>query len=121
MTRSIAFARRAPAVAMLACAVLGLVACAALVTPQTFTEKLAAGYVTHTAVLTAATNALNASEITSADAQGLLKIATEARRVLDAAKLAHDAGDVSTAEGQLAMATDILLQLQAYLRERDHK
>lgn len=98
-----------------------LVACGTLlVSPQSFSEKLALGYATHTAVLTAATNALNAHEISSADAEQVLKIATESRRVLDGAKLASEAGDVKTAEGRLALGMSVLVQLQAFLRERQH-
>lgn len=97
---------------------IALVACATFVQPQSFTEKLAAGYIADTAVLKAATNALAAGDIKSSDAEQVQRIAAEARRVLDAAKLAHDSGDAKTAEGRLAMATSILVQLQAFLREK---
>lgn len=96
-----------------------LAACASLmVSPQSFSEKLAAGYIVHTSVLKAATVSLNAGDISSADAQQVLKIATDAREVLDAAKLASGAGDIATAEGKLALATTILTELQAFLREK---
>lgn len=97
-----------------------LVGCASLgfVKPETFTERLAAGYIAHTAVLTATTNALNAHDITSDDAASVQKIANEARRVLDAAKLANDAGDIETAQGRLSMGVSLILQLQNFLREK---
>lgn len=96
-----------------------LVACGTLfVAPQSFSERLAAGYIAHTAVTTAATNALRAGDISSADAEHVLKIGAEARAVLDAAKLANDAGDVATAQGRLAMAVAIITQLQTFLREK---
>ena len=97
----------------------GLAACGTLfVAPQSFSERLAAGYLAHTAVLTATTNALNAGDISSADAEHVQKIATEARTVLDAAKLANSAGDVQTAQGRLSMAVAIIGSLQTYLREK---
>ena len=105
--------------------VVGLIVCwvlaactSLLVTPKTFNEKLAAGYIVHTAVLRAATVSLNAGDISSADAQQVLKIATDAREVLDAAKLASGAGDTATAEGKLALATVLLTELQTFLREK---
>jgi hypothetical protein len=48
----------------------------------------------------------------------VLKITDEVRTALDAARLAAGAGDVSTAEGRLQLATSILVNLQAYLRTR---
>jgi hypothetical protein len=102
-------------ICMCACAQLGLVA------PKTFTEKLAAGYIAHTAVLTSATAALDAGDIKSADAEEVLKIANESRKVLDGAKLANAAGDIQTAEGRLTVATAILTQLQTFLREKGHQ
>ena len=98
-----------------------LVACGTLfVTPKSVTEKIAAAYVTHTAVLTATTNAVNAEELSSADAAQVLTIATESRKVIDAARVALTAGDTKTAEGKLALATSVLLQLQTYLRDHGH-
>lgn len=95
----------------------GLAACGTLfVAPQSFSEKLAAGYLAHTAVVTATTNALNAGDISSADAEHVAKIAAEARSVLDAAKLANDAGDVKTAQGRLSMALSVIAELQTYIR-----
>lgn len=95
-------------------------ACATFAQPQSFSEKLGAGYIAHTALLKATTNALAAGDISSADAEGVQKIATQARQVLDAAKIAGDAGDLKSAEGRLSMATAILAELQSYLRERGH-
>lgn len=84
----------------------------------TFKEKLAYAYSTHTALQNAAASSLAAHEITSADAEAVLKIADESRQVLDAAKVADSAGDPKTAEGRLLLATSILEQLQTYLRSK---
>jgi hypothetical protein len=94
------------------CAQLGLAPA------QNFDQKLAYAYGTHTAVLNATTASLNGKSITSADAEQVLKLANESRTLLDAARAAAGAGDPSTANGKLALATSILTQLQAYLRGR---
>jgi hypothetical protein len=84
--------------------------------PQTFKERLAFAYTTHTAIQKAAANALDAKEITKDDATRVLELADDSRKVLDAARLAFSAGDLSSAEGRLSLATSILIQLQSYLR-----
>lgn len=93
-----------------ACASLGLAPA------SSFSDRLAYGYGTHTAVLATATQSLELGEISSEDASRVLKVADEARTALDAAKLASGAGDVTTAEGRLQLATALLTNLQAYLR-----
>lgn len=104
-------------VGVLVCWVLA--ACTSLfVAPQSISEKIAAGYIVQTAVLKSATVSLNAGDISSDDAQHVLKIATQAREVLDAAQLATSAGDIKTAEGRLTLATSLLVELQAFLREK---
>ncbi len=97
---------------------LVLSACASfgLAPASSFSDRLAYSYGTHTAVLTAATDSLEAGEIGSEDAARVLKVADEARRALDAARIASNAGDVSTAEGRLQLATALLTELQTYLR-----
>lgn len=99
-------------------ALLILVGCASLglAPASTFSDRLAYSYGTHSAVLISATQSLEAGEIGSDDASRVLKIADEARTALDGAKLAAGAGDVTTAEGRLQLATSILVDLQAYLR-----
>lgn len=97
-----------------------LSACGSLfLAPKSTTEKLAAGYIAHTAVLKATTNALNAGDISSSDAEHVMVIAKESRTFLDAAQVALTAGDPKTAEGKLALATTILTELQEWLRARD--
>lgn len=95
---------------------LGMTGCAAFTKPQSFDDRLAYAYGVHTAVQTAAANSVNAKELSSAQGEQVLKLADDSRRILDAASVAIDAGDIRTAEGQLALATNILTQLQTYLR-----
>lgn len=100
--------------------VLLLAGCAGLglQSAQTFEQKLAYSYGVNTAIREASTSALNAGSISSADMEHVLKLNDEARSLLDAARFAHGSGDVATAEGRLALATSILVQLQNYLRSK---
>lgn len=95
-----------------ACASLGLAPA------SSFEERLAYAVSQNAAVRNAAAVSLEKNEIALSDAQRVLKITDEIRTTLDAAKLASGAGDVSTAEGRLQLATAILLELQNYLRSR---
>lgn len=104
---------------ILACSLLLLLAgCASLglAPASSFSDRLAYSYGTHSAVLVTATQSLEAGEISSEDASRVLKVADEARTALDAARVASGAGDVTTAEGRLQLATALLTNLQAYLR-----
>ena len=100
------------------CLLLVLAACAAWQKPQNFNEQLAYAYGTHTAVLTAAASAVEVGSLSPNDGQQVLRLADESRVLLDAARVASGAGDIKTAEGQLALATSILTQLNAYLDAR---
>ena len=91
------------------CAQLGLP------TPQTFDQRLAVAYGTHTAVMETATAALIAKQITVDDAKQVLKLADESRVLLDAARVV---GDPTVATNKLVLATQILTGLQSFLRER---
>ena len=100
--------------------ILLLAGCAQLgLTPaKSFDEKLAYSYGTHTAVLQATTSYLTAKDITSKDAEQVLKLADESKALLDGARAAAKIGDTSTANSKLLLATSILAQLQAYLRSK---
>lgn len=95
-----------------ACASLGLAPA------SSFEERLAYAVSQNAAVREAAAVSVERKEISIDDAQRVLKITDEVRTALDAARLAAGAGDVSTAEGRLQLATSILINLQAYLRSR---
>lgn len=101
--------------------VMLVTACAAFTPAKSFDDKLAYAYGTHAALLHAAAAGVAAGEITPEDGQQVLNISDQCRAILDAAKLAAGTGDVSTAEGQLALAVNILTELQNYLRAREKK
>lgn len=94
------------------CAQLGLTP------PQSLDEKIAYAYGTHTAVLKTAAVAVNAKTMTSAEGEQVIKLADDSKVVLDAARAASKAGDSTTANSKLILATTILTQLQAYLQSR---
>lgn len=86
--------------------------------PENVSERLAIAYNVHTSVMDSTTNTLNNGDITSEDAEQVLKLADESRTLLDATRVALSAGDTSTAQGKLDLSMAILSQLQIYLRAR---
>lgn len=104
-------------------ALILLAACTAVgvQAPQSFEQQLAYAYGAHTSVLEAAANALEVGDLTVEDAEAVLDLADQSRTLLDAARVASGAGDVTTAEGRLALATNVLEQLLTYLRTRGVK
>ena len=96
---------------------LALVAgCVSLAPANTLSERLAYAMGSHTAVLAATTQAVEVGDISSDDAERVLSVADTARQALDAAGLALGAGDLTTAEARLQLATSLLARLQTYLR-----
>lgn len=83
---------------------------------QTFNEKLAYAYGVHTAVLQAATAAVTAGTLSSADAVKILADTDTVKTALDAAGAAYAAGDAAGANSKLAIATSLLSAIQAYLQ-----
>jgi len=102
---------------------LVLTACASLgIEPaNSFGDRLAYAYGTYAAVNTAAASSLDAKTITREDAESIQKIASQARALLDGAKLAANGGDLANANSRLTAASAILTQLQQYLRTRGAK
>lgn len=98
-----------------ACGSLGLV------TPQSFDERLSYSYGQHTGALQTIATATDLGELHSSEAKAAIAIADNARLILDSAKLAAGTGDVSTAEGRLLLATNVLRELNVYLRQRGVK
>lgn len=94
-----------------ACASLGLAPA------QSFDQKLAYGYATHTAVLLAANTSLQAGSITKADAQQVLTLGDTSKTLLDSAK-AIETTDPVGATNKLALATAVLVQIQSYLNAK---
>lgn len=95
-----------------ACASLGLAPA------SSFEERLAYAVSQNAAVRETAAVSVERNELSVDDARRVLTITDEVRTTLDAARLAAGAGDVSTAEGRLRLATSILVNLQTYLRSR---
>ena len=91
------------------CAQLGLS------TPQTFDQRLAVAYGSHTAIQRAAATELRAGHLKKADAQEVLNLADQSKVLLDAARMA---GDTTVAQNKLTLAVAVLTQLSAYLNER---
>ena len=88
--------------------------------PQNFEQKLAYAYGVETAVKNATADALNAKTIKSTDAEQVQTLTAQSRTLLDAAKLASAGGDLSTANAKLLLGTQILTQLQTYLRSKQN-
>jgi hypothetical protein len=103
---------------MVACLSAGVSGCDVFGKPQTFEQQLAYAYGTHTSVLTAAANAVEHNTLSVADATQVLSMADDAKIMLDASRAAIGVGDVTTAEGQLKLATNVLQQLLDYLNAR---
>ena len=94
-----------------------LVGCAqlGLSTAQSFDQKLAVAYGTHTAIERATATELKAGHLKKADAQEVLTLADQSKSLLDAARMA---GDTSVAQNKLTLAVAVLTQLQTYLNTR---
>lgn len=97
--------------------ILVLIAALTLSACASFDARLVAATKIHTQATRSVTTALDASLITSKDAESFEKIATESSAVLDSARVLKDT-DAATAEDKLNLAQSILLQLQRYLTER---
>ena len=97
--------------------VLLLAGCAQLgfSSPQTFDQRLAVAYGTHTAIQRAAATELRAGHLKKADAQEVLTLADQSKVLLDAARMA---GDTTVAQNKLTLAVAVLTQLSAYQNER---
>lgn len=102
---------------------LFLAGCASLGFQQatTFEQKLAYAYGVNTAIREASTSALNAGTIKSSDMEAIIPLNKQVRGLLDASKAASSVGDIKTAEARLVLATNILAQLQTYLRSKGVK
>lgn len=86
--------------------------------PQGFRDRALVAEQTVNGVIAATTSSLNAGSIKSDDAEYVRRSANNTRDLLSAAETAYDAGDVSTAEGRLDLATTVLLKLQTYVKPK---
>lgn len=83
-------------------------------TPETFNERLAAGYGLTTQVRTTATTLLDAKKISSSDAENVLATTDVARQGLDVARTISKT-DMTAAEGKVSAIRTGLTALAAYL------
>ena len=97
------------ALALAGCAATGTVA------PQSLDEGLAYAESQVTALEQSAASAVAAGTLKPVDAAKGLAIADQAMAAITAAKAAEAAGDTTTAQGKLAVATSLLTQLAAAL------
>lgn len=95
-----------------------LAACGAFPTPQTVDQRLAYAAGMNTAVVNAATEALEAGHITSDEAENALALSDRVHQLVGYARTANELGDVATAEAQLALAINVLTELQNHLNRR---
>lgn len=108
--------RRYNALALMAVLVAG---CASFTAPKSFDQQLAVAYSVHTAVLDTAADGVNNGLISVSDGQTVLKIADQARLLLDTARAAEKLGDTKTAEERLTLGIDVLQNLQAFLEKQE--
>lgn len=97
--------------ALMGCAQLGLP------TPETFNEKVAAGYGTITQIVTTADTLLKAKKISPEDAENVLKSTDVAKVGIDTARKIH-ATDPTGADGKLNAIRTGLAAISAYLASR---
>jgi hypothetical protein len=101
-----------PLLALTGCQLLGITK------PLSFDESLATAYVSQTAVLNAATTAVSAHTITSAQGQHVLTMAHSSRALLDEAKTLENSGNVTAAGTELTLAATALTALQQFLNKQ---
>jgi hypothetical protein len=99
------------AVLLSACSALGLAPA------QSFDQRLAYAYGTHTAILEATKSARDAGTLTPADVQHVTTAADQARTLLDGARQIA-AADPEGASARVQTALAILTELQTWLRAR---
>lgn len=89
--------------------------------PKSTQEKIAAAYGVVASVRASAANALDAKVITVDDAKMVQSLANDARVALDIAKDYARQEKPENALQSLALAEDIIISVQQYLRERGVK
>lgn len=97
---------------------VGMVACASLATPDTFSQRLAYAYGSLAAVRQSTADLVIAKRVTAAEGSTVLEKTDATRVVLDAARSAYADKDVSTAESRLATAQQFLTTLQDWLKSK---
>jgi hypothetical protein len=86
--------------------------------PQSFPERLAAGYSLNAAVRQSAVTLLQSKTITADDGESVLQTTDAARAGLDVARSLAQT-DLTSAEAKLAATHTVLVALQSYLASRE--
>lgn len=95
--------------------------CTTMEAPKTFNDRVAYGYASIAAARNTAAGMIERKRLTKAQAVEVQKLADNARGLLDAARATYAGGDIKTAEGQLALALDILTALETRLKTLEAK
>jgi hypothetical protein len=85
---------------------------------KTFEDRWAYAQSQTTGIRETSTRALDAKLIDSGDMEYVIGVADRSSDLLRLARTARAAGDTSTAEGRLQLATAILSELESYLQQR---
>ena len=99
-------------------ALILIAGCATLAVPQTFDQRLAYAYGALTAVRDTGTMLIQRERIGLADGVQFLHATDEMRMLLDMARNVHPT-DPLTAENQLKFVNGVLMQLEAFLKEKE--
>ena len=94
------------------CSVIGLQQ------PQTFNQRLVYAQAQVSALRVAATNLLEAQQITIDDAKYVLEVTDRSRALLETADRIHGAGQIPAGDSQLTLALGVLTELQSYLNRK---
>lgn len=94
------------------CATIGIHA------PESFNERVAAGYATVQAIADSTSLLLDSGDITADDARNIHTQATTAKEGIDIAVQIHQSGEITTAEGRLQAIITGLAAVQTYLRSK---
>lgn len=99
---------------------LGVAACSTvgLVTPKTFEETYVAAVMADTTVLQAIPNAMRTHQLTSANAEHLIKVVADAKMAMDEAHEIYKTGNTAGANVKLTYAVTILHAAETLLANK---
>jgi hypothetical protein len=103
---------------LLVCLLYG---CATTTPAGTFTQALAAAEAADDAIVTTATALLNSGSITSTQAKKILTVTDGINAALTLANNAYTAGNLTSANSQIATVVTVLTQVQACLTTAANK
>lgn len=99
-------------------AIILLAGCATLAVPQTFDQRLAYSYGALTSVRDTGAMLIERGRIGPEDGLQILRATDEMRMLLDMARNVYPT-DPLTAENKLKFVNGVLMQLEAYLKEKE--